>query len=105
MFQAAAALGDLYSSRLGPDPISAPGHTGCHYSKRRCTRVDLKAFVAGPWSRYDRPAAVTLLPLSNFQRSRTALTPSSPSRSKPPTYHDSLPLRLLVLTRQGEPSP
>jgi Cytochrome bd terminal oxidase subunit II len=69
----------------GPGPISAPGHTGCHYSKRRCTRVDLKAFAAGPRRRHGHPAAITLLPLSNFQRSRTALTPSRPSRSKPPT--------------------
>jgi hypothetical protein len=48
---------DIYSGRLGSGPISALGHTGCHYSKRRCTRVDLKAFAASPWSR-----AVVLLP-------------------------------------------
>jgi cytochrome bd ubiquinol oxidase subunit II len=65
--------GNLYSFGLGPGPISALGHTGCHYSKRRCTRVDLKAFAASPWSRCRRPIAVTLLPLSNFQRSRRAL--------------------------------
>jgi cytochrome d ubiquinol oxidase subunit I len=41
-----------------------------------CAGVDLKAFVAGPGSRHGRPAAVTLLPLSNFQRPRTTLTPS-----------------------------
>src|SRR5260370_39170068 len=65
---------DIYSGRLGPGPISALGHTGCHYSKRRCTRVDLKAFAASPWSKWRCPAAVTLLPLSNFQAAGTALT-------------------------------
>jgi cytochrome d ubiquinol oxidase subunit II len=31
---------DIYSGRLGSGPISALGHTGCHYSKHRCTRVE-----------------------------------------------------------------
>ena len=66
--------GNFYSFGLGPGPVPAPGHPGYHYSKRRRTGVDLKASVAGPWSRRRRPPAVALLPLSNFQRSRTALT-------------------------------
>ena len=99
-----SGAGNLYSFRLGPGPISAPSHTGCHYSKRRCTRVDLKAFAAGPRSRSGRPAAVTSLSFSNLQRSRTALTPSSPSRSKPPTNRTCTCLHILNPTNQAEPS-
>jgi hypothetical protein len=68
-----------------------------------CTGVDLKAFAVGPRGRSGRPAAVTLS-FSNLQRSRTALTPSSPSRPKLRTNRTCTCLHTLNPTNQAEPS-
>src|SRR5258708_25154223 len=67
--------GDICSVRLGPSPISAPGYTGRHYSKRGCSRVDTKAFAGSSRSRCCGSTAVAPLPFSNLQEAGTALTP------------------------------
>lgn len=65
--------GNVCSLGLGPGPIPAFGHPRRDDSKRRCAGVGLKTSITGPGGRRRRPPALTLLPLSNFQRSRTAI--------------------------------